>query len=237
MPSHGTYDNSANAPYWAVNASITKNYPSHSHGDAANVAYLYANTTQDVYITNETIGLYMVDANEEAVAAQGINHVAHTGWSQRTEGTGGRAGRVQWETLVALSTVSSDNNADDAVLPDSTITISVQPATLVGPVSAASANTVSLSVTAAVTAGASVPLSYEWQVNNNSGGTWVAMDPGTGVTTGQPGGMTKTGANTATLVLDPTTTAANNYVFRCKVFNTAAGATTYSANGRILITA
>jgi len=237
MSSHGNYDNSANAPYWAVNAGIAKNYPSHSAPTAANVAYLYGNTTSGVYLTDETIGLFMVDGNEEGVAELGSNHPVHTGWNLRTEGSGDRAGRVQWETLVALATVSSDNNTDDTTLPDSLITISVQPSSVVGPVSAASANTVSLSVTAAVTAGASVPLSYEWQVNNNSGGTWVAIDPGTGVTTGQPGQMTKTGANTATLVLDPTGTSANNYVFRCKVFNTAAGATTYSANGRILITA
>jgi hypothetical protein len=236
MSSHGNYDNSANAPYWAVNAGIAKNYPSHSAPTAANVAYLYGNTTSGVYLTDETIGLFMVDGNEEAVAEVGANHPVHTGWNLRTEGSGGRAGRVQWETLVALAQISSDNNTDDTTLPDSLITISAQP-TSVQTVSAASAATLTYSVTAAVTAGASVPLSYQWQVNNNSGGSWVDIDPGTGVTTGQPGNMTKTGANTATLVVDPTGTTANNYVFRCKVFNTNAGATTYSANGRILITA
>jgi hypothetical protein len=79
-------------------------------------------------------------------------------------------------------------------------------------------------------------LSYQWQVNNNSGGTWVDVPGGTGVTTGQPGNMTKTGATTATLVLDRTGTTANNYVFRAKVYNADAGATVYSANARILIT-
>lgn len=43
--------------------------------------------------------------------------VTHTGWVVRTEGTGGRAGRVQYETLVAGGIVS-DNNNDDATLPD-----------------------------------------------------------------------------------------------------------------------
>ena len=43
--------------------------------------------------------------------------IAHTGWVLRTEGTGGRAGRVQYEVLVAGGIVS-DNNDDDAILPD-----------------------------------------------------------------------------------------------------------------------
>jgi len=43
--------------------------------------------------------------------------IPHAGWVVRTEGTGGRAGRVQYETLVALSTISTDGS-DDNVLPD-----------------------------------------------------------------------------------------------------------------------
>lgn len=43
--------------------------------------------------------------------------VAHAGWVLRTEGTGGRAGRVQYETLVAMRNITSDGS-DDAVLPD-----------------------------------------------------------------------------------------------------------------------
>jgi hypothetical protein len=43
--------------------------------------------------------------------------VAHTGWNLRTVGSGGRAGRVQYETLVAMGTLNTDGN-DDSVLPD-----------------------------------------------------------------------------------------------------------------------
>lgn len=43
--------------------------------------------------------------------------VAHSGWVLRTEGTGGRAGRVQYETLVAIRSITSDGS-DDTVLPD-----------------------------------------------------------------------------------------------------------------------
>lgn len=43
--------------------------------------------------------------------------VTHAGWVLRTEGTGGRAGRVQYETLVAMSSISTDAS-DDTILPD-----------------------------------------------------------------------------------------------------------------------
>ena len=42
---------------------------------------------------------------------------SHVGWVKRTVGTGGRAGRVQYETLVAMSSITGDA-ADDLVLPD-----------------------------------------------------------------------------------------------------------------------
>ena len=44
--------------------------------------------------------------------------VAHIGWVKKTVGTGGRAGRVQYETLVAASSISGDAS-DDIALPDS----------------------------------------------------------------------------------------------------------------------
>ena len=43
---------------------------------------------------------------------------AHTGWVLRTVGTGGRAGRVQYETLVAFGGNFSSDASDDAILPD-----------------------------------------------------------------------------------------------------------------------
>ena len=238
MSSHGNYDNAANAPLWAVNSTITKAAPAATHAapTRTNVTYLYGNTAPNAYIAGDTIGLFMVDQNEMDVQEANGTPPVHKGWNLKTTGSGGRAGRVQWETLVALAQVSSDNNTDDTTLADSKITISVQPAT-VQTVSAASANTLTYSVTASITSGASAALTYQWQVNNNSGGTWVNIDPGTNVSTGQPGAMNKTGANTATLVVDPTGTTANNYVFRCVVTAAGTGATATSANGRILITA
>lgn len=43
---------------------------------------------------------------------------AHTGWVLRTVGTGGRAGRTQYETLVAMGGTFSTDASDDAILPD-----------------------------------------------------------------------------------------------------------------------
>jgi hypothetical protein len=55
-----------------------------------------------------------------ATAALGDSAVggsAHAGWVRRTVGTGGRAGRVQYETLVAMGSMTGDAS-DDTVLPD-----------------------------------------------------------------------------------------------------------------------
>ena len=51
-------------------------------------------------------------------ALSGVQHgAAHTGWVLRTVGTGGRAGRVQYETLVAMGgNLSTD--AEDVVMKD-----------------------------------------------------------------------------------------------------------------------
>ena len=61
-----------------------------------------------------------------AVASTGLGNdgdsntteLSHVGWVKKTVGTGGRAGRVQYETLVAASSISGDA-ADDIALPDS----------------------------------------------------------------------------------------------------------------------
>lgn len=60
---------------------------------------------------------------QTATAAAEISGVtgkgsAHPGWVLRTVGQGGRAGRVTYETLVAMSELNSDAN-DDTVLKDS----------------------------------------------------------------------------------------------------------------------
>lgn len=47
-----------------------------------------------------------------------VKGAAHTGWVLRTVGEGGRAGRVQYEVLVAMGGNFSTDGSDDAILPD-----------------------------------------------------------------------------------------------------------------------
>lgn len=53
-----------------------------------------------------------------AVVSGALNKVAHAGWNLRTVGTGGRAGRVQYETLVAMNSMSNSTDAEDTVFKD-----------------------------------------------------------------------------------------------------------------------
>lgn len=101
----------------------------------SNGSYYYvvhANTT--VIALSETLGGANVDisnteidetghtltgetANVDVVLSRG-KHVAHAGWVKRTVGTGGRAGRVHMETLVAMGSMTGDAS-DDTVFKDS----------------------------------------------------------------------------------------------------------------------
>jgi hypothetical protein len=64
--------------------------------------------------------VYGVSTDEMAYANNAsteADNVTHAGWNLRTEGSGGRAGRVFYETLVAASSISSDGR-DDSKLPE-----------------------------------------------------------------------------------------------------------------------
>lgn len=76
MSSWGKYDNAANAPYWAVNSTIVKNNPHQSAPTAANVALLYGNTTPDVYISGQAIGLFMIDSTEMSAGGDNVTDVS-----------------------------------------------------------------------------------------------------------------------------------------------------------------
>ena len=57
-------------------------------------------------------------ATANAVVGGAQNKGASVGWNLRTEGTGGRAGRVSYECLVSTRSITSDAS-DDNQLPDS----------------------------------------------------------------------------------------------------------------------
>jgi hypothetical protein len=109
----GNIDLANNAPVFG---------PTGGMGLTANTQLLYGNTTiattnSDLGCIGEAIGVFGVDAVEAQVAASKANVGAHAGWVVRTTGTGGRAGRTQTETIVAMGSMTGDAE-DDTTLPD-----------------------------------------------------------------------------------------------------------------------
>ena len=93
-------------------------------GDQVTAATLNAIATGSASGTAHTL----IGETPTAVAALGLgmsgntaldligSQIAHIGWVKKTIGTGGRAGRVFYETLVASSSISGDS--EDLVTPD-----------------------------------------------------------------------------------------------------------------------
>lgn len=85
----------------------------------ANMNIAYGNVTTSAYFTGANVGVFGVDTTEQSVAAN--PHGGHAGWVIRTAGTGGRAGRVHVETLVAMGSMTGDGGAvanDDVQFAD-----------------------------------------------------------------------------------------------------------------------
>ena len=227
MSSWGNNDNAANAPYWAVNSTIvnaTGVKASFAGHTAANVARLYGNTTPDVYTVGETIGLFGVDAQEADVNGNGT---VHTGWVLKTTGSGGRAGRIQQEVLIALSEMKSDGDAQQ--YPNVSITL-VSPSNATVASSSSNANSVAFTVGTTLAGNTSATLGYQWQVNSNTGALgW------TNVANSTPTNTSYIGGTTATLLVYPKTAAANAYVFRAVVTAADQGVSATSANAVITI--
>ena len=222
MPSWGNYDNAANAPYWAVNSTIVNAANTKINASAptaANVALLYQNTSPDVYTTDETIGLFAVDAFEADVN----DEVAHSGWVLRTVGSGGRAGRVQQEVLIATGIIT-DNTSP--IYPDATITISSQPAS--NTANTDLGNTATFRVTASITEGnTAAPLTYQWFAANGISNTYSTVANGT------PANTTYSGGTSAALVVTPTFTDADNWYYRVVVSATGTEASANSTPAKL----
>ena len=225
MSSWGNNDNAANAPYWAVNSTIVNAADVKavaSAPTAANVELLYGNTTADVYTTNATIGLFAVDA-QEALAT----HAQHSGWFLRTTGSGGRAGRVQNEVLVALSTVTGDGDAQQYA--NVTISLSAPSDASVLANATYYANTVSFTVTPTLVGNTAATLTYQWQFVPSAGGAWANIPANT-----VP--IRYSGATDATLYAMPGTTANTGSKYRVIVTAADQGVSATSSNAVITIT-
>lgn len=161
MPLWGNVDNAANSVISAAaQVKLTPN--------TDNQTLLFGNTTADAFVTGATIGQFGFDTTEQQAVsgASGISGPTHAGWVLRTEGSGGRAGRVFYETLVAMSSISGDD--EDTVAPDARIRILTQPGNVTG--NSTLKEIVTFSVTSAtVPAGGSV--TYLWQYTTVPGNT------------------------------------------------------------------
>lgn len=202
MSQWGNTDDAANSVIWAAgNLNKTPN--------TANRDALFGNTTADAFVTGETVGMYGVDANEAKAARAGAgDKVSSPGWQLRREGSGGRAGRVQIETLVALSGVTAMGgvDAEDVVFEDAFISIILQPAS-------ATANATS-DEQAVFTVGAetsSGTLTYQWYYTTDPGNTASFAIVSTGFS----------GGTTASLTADANTVSDGTLV-RCVVSSTGA---------------
>lgn len=207
MSSWGKFDNAANAPYWAVSSAImnvTETELNASAPTAANVELLYGNTTADVYTTNETKGLFLADQYEAQASAK----IAHAGWVMKTTGSGGRAGRVQWEVLACLSSPGDDAAAtEDSVLVDETITYLTSPSGVQFVAGAGNNGTFTVSAT---TSNPSSTLTYAWQYSTD-GETYAAA------ANGATDNTTYVGASTNTLRVYATDVDANLYYYRVQI--------------------
>lgn len=90
-----------------------------------------------------TVGIDAVEA-----AANGLT----AGWNLKTTGSGGRSGRVFHEVLVAMGSMTGDN---DDIAPEITITVAPTDVSVVAPATA------TFSVTATKTGAGT--LTYQWQ--------------------------------------------------------------------------
>lgn len=211
MANWGNTDDAANSVLWATTqVKLTPN--------TDNQANLFDNVTADAFITNITVGQFGVSGGEAQALRAGANtKVAHAGWVLRTEGSGGRAGRVQNETLVAMKTIGTDAS-DDAVLPDYKINITTQP-------SSASGNSTNNDIVNFTVVAASVPtgatLVYKWQKWGGSSFSNIS-DAGA-----------YSNSSTATLSV-LANSAVNGEIYRVQVSNATSGAANAVSSNAVL---
>jgi hypothetical protein len=99
-----------------------------------------------------TVGIDAAEARDNGITA---------GWNLRTTGSGGRAGRVFHEVLVAMGSMTGDN---DTIAPE--ITIGTQPQNI----SVIEPATATFSVIA--TRSGTGTLTYQWQKQEGGAGAW-----------------------------------------------------------------
>lgn len=209
MPLWKNTDDAANSTIYA--AAQVKLAP-----NTTNQTNLFGNTTADAFITGSTVGQFGV-TNDEVAANPGI---AHSGWVLRTEGSGGRAGRVFHEVLVAMSSITGDAS-DDTQMPDFKLSVLTQPSNATGDISNNDITTFTV-VAASAPAGAS--FTYQWQKYNGSAFANLS----------NAGAYSNVTTATLSVLAN---TASNGEIYRARIAATGANTAVFSSNAVITIVA
>ena len=107
MSQWGKVDNAANSVWWGVSGF-------NKTANSTNRTAFYANSTTSAFVTNLKVGQFGIDPNETTANKK----IPHAGWNIRKEGTGGRAGRITYETIVAMGSMTGDG--DSTLMANST---------------------------------------------------------------------------------------------------------------------
>jgi len=99
----------ANNTTYYVSFSNTTTIALATYSGGANIALVAGTSETGHTITGKTATIVPV--------LSGVHESDHAGWVRRIVGTGGRAGRITHETLVAMGSIAGDAD-DDNVMPD-----------------------------------------------------------------------------------------------------------------------
>jgi len=91
----------ANVAVTANNAEFGNTSP---HSKAELDLSFYQNNTPSAYINGMAVGIFGISANQSLASNTYLG--AHAGWTIVRIGTGGRAGRIQAETMIAMGTLA-----------------------------------------------------------------------------------------------------------------------------------
>jgi hypothetical protein len=188
-------DNANGAPIWAPTS--VRLAPT-----AANRNLLFDNTTPNAFTHGQTVEVVGIAANEIANSPG----VSHTGWNLRKVGTGGRAGRVSYECLVAGG-FKVDTQAEIVFQIDHQ------------PVAKTTVGNAAATFSVAAVVAPVAPVTYVWQYYNANA-----------VFANLAANAVYTNVNTASLVLT-STAGLNASVFRVLVIS---GATTLTSANAVL---
>ena len=209
MPLWGNYDNAANSD---IGVLMQVN---HAASNTTGRDLLYLNTTANTVVksakgaSNVVVGQFLANTAEiRAANAGNRGHAPHAGWVLRHEGRGLKAGRVWYETLVAMGSAKSDGS-DDTYFPDTFIQITSN-------ASSSTSNVASnVTFTIVATSTPTATLSYQWQKYVAGNTSWVNIPYTAGLY-----------FNPTTATLTANNQTANGNVFRAIVSSTGANSVT-----------